>query len=137
MMWYVTKSYQRDMRGRMQSRIEIYSPGFSNTGAASNEAKRLNRDHHEYMLATHDLDEQGVEFDCMPDDDSQYSFAQARRLGIRVVESDAKSHLWEGWFGLPAKERAKVTALLRAKYYTERGFPADAEAEIAKYESIR
>ena len=45
---------------------------------ASDEAARLSRDHHEYMLATHDLDEQGVEFDCMPDDNSQYSFGQAR-----------------------------------------------------------
>ena len=129
-MWYVTKMYQRDMRGKFQSQIEIYSPGFSSIGIASDEAARLNRNHHDYMLATHDLDEQGVEFDCMPDDDSRYSFGQARQLGIRVVKSDAKSHAWERWFNLPAKERAEVTALLRAMYYIERGYPAEAEADL-------
>jgi hypothetical protein len=101
MMFYVTKMYRRDMRGSKQTRIEVYSSGFSTSNMASEEAQRLNRDHHKYMLATHDSDEQGVEFDYMSDDDSRYawnSFAGAERLGIRVVKSDSKSHVWEGWF---------------------------------------
>ena len=67
---YVGKGYRRDRgadgHGQL-SQIELYSPAGCcvrcanpKDGSLEEESERLNKEHHEYMLVTHDLDEQGV-----------------------------------------------------------------------------
>jgi hypothetical protein len=123
---YVAKGYRRDRRADGQlSQIELYSPAGCcircanpEDGSLEEESKRLNEEHHKYMLVTHDLKEQGVEFFPLYERD----FAGAARLGIKLVRSDSRSHEWEEWRHLPDQERRRVADRLSAEYYRSHGF---------------
>jgi beta-glucosidase/6-phospho-beta-glucosidase/beta-galactosidase len=124
---YVGKGYRRDRgpdgHGQL-SQIELYSPAGCcvrcanpKDGSLEEESERLNKEHHEYMLVTHDLEEQGVEFFPLYERD----FARTARLGIKLVRSDARSHEWEEWGHLPVQERRRVADRKSAEYYRSHG----------------
>jgi len=108
---YVAKGYNRDRRpdGQLR-RIELYSS--PENGRVSEESERLNKEHHEYMLETHDLKEQGVEFFPL----YETEVTGAHLLGISLVQAAAESREWEQWRHLPFQERRELTDRLRAEY---------------------
>jgi hypothetical protein len=112
---YVTKAYQRDYEegSRYPKQLELYTGPFTFV-EADDEARRLNEQHHAYMLATHDLREQGVEFGLLEESD----FSNAGRLGIRLVQSDWRSRAWEAWRHLPVQVRVDRANLLSNEYHS-------------------
>ncbi len=113
---YVAKGYNRDRRPDGQLRqIELYSS--PEDGRVSEESKRLNKEHHEYMLATHDLKEQGVEFFPL----YEKEIPEAHRLGISLVQAGPESREWEKWHHLPPQERQEVADRLSAEYHRSLG----------------
>jgi hypothetical protein len=84
--WWATRRDNNDLlhetpSSRVYAWIELMEGPFSVT-EAEEACRRLRAEHHEYMVRTHDPDQEGYTFCAYSEDD----FPKLRRMGTTIIE---------------------------------------------------
>jgi hypothetical protein len=80
--WVTRTDKKEDLPGGLHNNIEITHVSFNSATEADAYVKKLNDQHHEYMLETHDPTKLGVSYDATTDARIQ----KGRQLGINYID---------------------------------------------------